>query len=69
MKSSKIRDLKELQKKTEEVDYNANNTIRSIRRVANKIDDVHWDCETAHAVGTSAQLVGGLLQSLEELLH
>ena len=30
------RDLKELQKKTEEVDYNAKNTIRSIRRVAKK---------------------------------
>ena len=55
------RDLKELQKKTEEVDYNAENAVRSIRRAAKKIDDVHWDCETAHAVGTSAEIAGGLL--------
>ena len=55
------RDLKEFQKKTEEVDYNAKQTIRTFRRAAKKLDDVQRDCKTAHAIGTSAGIAGGLL--------
>ena len=55
------RDLKELQEKTEEVDYNTKKTIWTFRRAAKKLDDVQRDCKTAHAIGTSAGIAGGLL--------
>ena len=55
------RDLKELQEKTEEVDYNVKKTIWTFRRAAKKLDDVQRDCKTAHAIGTSAGIAGGLL--------
>ena len=55
------RDLKELQEKTEEVDHNTKKTIWTFRRAAKKLDDVQRDCKTAHAIGTSAGIAGGLL--------
>ena len=55
------RDLKELQEKTERMNSHARETIRSLRAAAKKLDNVWWDCKTAHAVGTSVGIVGGLL--------
>ena len=55
------RDLKELQEKTERMNSHARETIRSLRAAAKKLDNVWRDCKTAHAVGTSVGIVGGLL--------
>ena len=55
------RDLKELQEKTERMNSHARETIRSLRTAAKKLDNVWRDCKTAHAVGTSVGIVGGLL--------
>ena len=55
------RDLKELPEKTERMNSHARETIRSLRAAAKKLDNVWWDCKTAHAVGTSVGIVGGLL--------
>ena len=55
------KDLKELEEKTEEMNSKAKKTVRSLRVAANKLDNVWRDCKTAHAVGTSSGIVGGLL--------
>ena len=55
------RDLKELQEKTERMNSNAKETAESLRTAAKKLDNVWRDCKTAHAVGTSFGIVGGLL--------
>ena len=55
------RDLKELQEKTEKMNSHARETIRSLRAAAKKLDNVWRDCKTAHAVGTSFGILGGLL--------
>lgn len=55
------KDLKELQEKTEEMNSKVEKTVRSLRVAADKLDNVWWDCKTAHAVGTSSGIVGGLL--------
>nr|XP_058955993.1 uncharacterized protein LOC131783281 [Pocillopora verrucosa] len=55
------RDLKELQEKTERMNSHARETIRSLRAAAKKLDNVWRDCKTAHAVGTSVGILGGLL--------
>ena len=55
------RDLKELQEKTERMNSHARETIRSLRAAAKKLDNVWRDCKTAHAVGTSFGILGGLL--------
>ena len=55
------RDLKELQEKTERMNSHARETIRSLRAAAKKLDNVWRDYKTAHAVGTSVGIVGGLL--------
>ena len=55
------RDLKELQERTERMNSHARETIRSLRAAAKKLDNVWRDCKTAHAVGTSVGIVGGLL--------
>lgn len=61
VKQQDRRDLKLLREKTEKMDSNAKKTIRSLREAANRLDDVWRDCKTAHAVGTSAGIVGGIL--------
>ena len=55
------RDLKELQERTERMNSHARETIRNLRAAAKKLDNVWRDCKTAHAVGTSVGIVGGLL--------
>lgn len=55
------KDLKELQEKTEEMNSKVKKTVRSLRVAADKLDNVWRDCKTAHAVGTSSGIVGGLL--------
>ncbi|PFX20552.1 Apolipoprotein L3 [Stylophora pistillata] len=54
-------DLKVLQEKTEKMNTNAKETAESLRAAAKKLDDVWRDCKTAHAVGTSVGIVGGIL--------
>lgn len=39
----------------------AKDTVKSIRRVAEKLDKVWKDCKIAHACGTTAGIVGGIL--------
>ena len=56
-----MRDLIELQKKTEKMSSKVGKTGRSLREAAKKLDDVWRNCKTAHAVGVSAGIVGGLL--------
>ena len=60
-KQQDMRDLTELQKKTEEMISNAKEIIRSLRTVAKKLDGVWRDCKISHAVGIGVGIVGGLL--------
>lgn len=39
----------------------AKDTVKSIRRTAEKLDKVWKDCKIAHACGTTAGIVGGIL--------
>lgn len=39
----------------------AKDTVKSIRRAAEKLDKVWKDCKIAHACGTTAGIVGGIL--------
>ena len=60
-KQQDMRDLTELQKKTEEMISNAKEIIRSLRTVAKKLDSVWRNCKVSHAVGTGVGIVGSLL--------
>ena len=61
IKQQDIRDLKELQEKTEKMNTNAKKTAKSLRAAAKKLDDVWRDCKIAHAVGTGVGILGGIL--------
>ena len=54
-------DLKEIQRKTKTLISKTKNTAQSLRLLADKLDRVWKDFKTAHAYGTGAGIVGGLL--------
>lgn len=60
-KKEEEKDLKELQQKTNKMICKAKGTAKSLRRAADKLDEVWKDCKIAHATGSSVGIVGGLL--------
>ncbi len=54
-------DLAELQGKMKEVTLKVQATVKSLRRAADTLDKVWQDCKIAHACGTSAGILGGIL--------
>ncbi len=54
-------DLAVLQGKTKNVVFKVHVTAKSLRKAANKLDEVWKDCKIAHAFGTTAGIVGGVL--------
>lgn len=54
-------DLRDLQRKTQQITSKAKETARSLREAANKLDKVWRDCKIARASGSSAGIVGGIL--------
>ena len=54
-------DLEKLQGKTKDVIFKVHVTVKSLRKAADKLDKVWKDCKVAHACGTTAGIVGGLL--------
>ena len=54
-------DLREVVEKTRKMGIMANETAKSLRIAAKELDEVWKDCKIAHAAGTSAGIVGGVL--------
>ncbi|XP_078353024.1 uncharacterized protein LOC144637819 [Oculina patagonica] len=54
-------DLAVLQGKTKNVVFKVHVTAKSLRKAAKKLDEVWKDCKIAHAFGTTAGIVGGVL--------
>ena len=54
-------DLEALRGKAKRMTINVQVTIKSLRKAADKLDKVWKDCRIAHACGTTAGIVGGVL--------
>ena len=54
-------DLEEFRGKAKRMIFNVQVTIKSLRKAADKLDEVWKDCKIAHACGTTAGIVGGIL--------
>lgn len=58
------KDWGEFKKKTEEMNSNAKKTAKSLRAIADRLDQVWWNYKAKHAAGTAACVVGGFLSLL-----
>lgn len=56
-----IEDLQELQEMVEMVNWKKKQTIKSLRKAADKLDQVCRDCKVAHAIGTTGGVVSGVI--------
>ena len=54
-------DFEAFRGKAKRMIFNAQVTTKSLRKVADKLDEVWKDCKIAHACGTTAEIVGGVL--------
>ena len=61
IKEQDRQDLQEFQKKAEMVYSKMEQSVKSLRRAADKLDQVCRDCQMAHAVGTASGVVSGLI--------
>lgn len=61
IKEQDRQDLQEFQKKVEMVYSKMEQSVKSLRRAADKLDQVCRDCQMAHAVGTASGVVSGLI--------
>lgn len=58
------KDWGEFKKKTEEMNSNAKKTAKSLRAIADRLDQAWWNYKAKHAAGTAACVVGGFLSLL-----
>ena len=58
-----IEDLQELQEMVEMVNWKKKQTIKSLRKAADKLDQVCRDCKVAHAIGTTGGVVSGVIST------
>lgn len=61
IKEQDRQDLQEFQKKAEMVYSKMEQSVKSLHRAADKLDQVCRDCQMAHAVGTASGVVSGLI--------
>ena len=61
IKEKDRQDLQEFQKKAEMVYSKMEQSVKSLRRAADRLDQVCRDCQMAHAVGTASGVVSGLI--------
>lgn len=61
IKDNDIEDLQELQETVEMANSKKKQTIKSLRRAADKLDHVYRDCKMAHAIGTTGGVVSGVI--------
>ena len=61
IKEKYIKDLQEIQENVEMVNWKKEQTIKSLREAADKLDQVCRDCKKAHAIGTTGGVVSGLI--------
>ena len=61
IKKQDRQDLQEFQKKMEMLQSNLEETVKSLREAADKLDQVCRDCQRAHAFGTAGGVVSGLI--------
>ena len=54
-------DLQEFQERAEKLYSKMEQTVKSLREAADKLDQVCRDCKMAHAVGTAGGVVSGLI--------
>lgn len=55
------KDWGEFKEKTEEMNSNAIKTAKSLRAIADRLDQAWWNYKAKHAAGTAACVVGGVL--------
>jgi len=60
-KQQAAEDLNKFKGNVKKLTSKASTTAQFLRLLADKLDEVWKDCKTAHAAGTSASIVGGLL--------
>lgn len=56
-----IEDLQELQETVEMVNWKKKQTIKSLRKAADELDQRCRDCKMAHAIGTTGGVVSGVI--------
>lgn len=60
------KDWGEFKEKTEEITSNAKKTAKSLRAIADRLDQVWWNYKAKHAAGTAACVAGGFLSLINE---
>ena len=61
IKANDMEDLQELQETVEMVNWKKKQTIKSLRKAADNLDQRYRDCKMAHAIGTTGGVVSGLI--------